>query len=90
VIKKKIEYAPKVPVRFLCQLQVIMAIFTNLNMPPKCRPRLIAPGKTLSKKKRKFSSYIRQFIGIGCAKYYMKDIKTSSYMVKIFVHFLIY
>jgi 6-phosphofructokinase len=41
------------------------------------------PPGTPIKKKRKFSSYIRKFKGIGCKT-------TSSYMVKIFVHFLIY
>jgi hypothetical protein len=41
----------------------------------------------LIKKKRKFSSYIRKFKGIGCK---VQRLTTSSYMVIIFVHFLIY
>ncbi len=42
---------------------------------------------TLIKNKIKFSSFIRKFRGIGCKVIYRLTI--SSYMVKIFVHFLL-
>ncbi len=69
-------------------------LFSSLSQHVVCKTGLlfreqpceILQASTLIKKKIKFSSYLRKFRGIGCKIWLM----ASSYMVKIFVHFLIH